>query len=76
MSDAETPEDVEAYDGWPDPDMFDYDVIGQQCDEILQKKRIVVFMGDRLNRVAQLKPAMYLRGTENILIDLVTNHEV
>jgi uroporphyrinogen decarboxylase len=32
---------------------------------------VVVFMGDRLNRIAQLKPAMYLRGSERILLDLV-----
>ena len=33
--------------------------------------KVVVFMGDRLNRCAQLKPAMYLRGVEQILLDLV-----
>ena len=57
LSDAETPEDIEAYPHWPDPDMFDYGVIERQCDEILRENRVVVFMGDRLNRVAQLKPA-------------------
>jgi len=76
LSDVETPEDIEAYGHWPDPDMFDYDVVEQQCDEILQKNRVVVFMGDRLNRVAQFKPAMYLRGTENIFIDLAANQEI
>jgi uroporphyrinogen decarboxylase len=76
LSDAETPEDIEAYDHWPDPDMFDYDVIEQQCDGILQRSRIVVFMGDRLNRVAQLKPAMYVRGTENIFVDLAAKPEI
>jgi uroporphyrinogen decarboxylase len=29
-----------------------------------------MFMGDRLNRIAQLKPAMYLRGVDQILIDM------
>lgn len=76
LSDAGTSEDIEAYDHWPDPDMFDYDVIEQQCDVILQRNRIVVFMGDRLNRVAQLKPAMYLRGTENIFVDLAVKQEI
>ena len=28
-------------------------------------------MGDRMNRCAQLKPAMYLRGIDQILVDLV-----
>ena len=73
LSDAETVEDIEAYGHWPDPDMFDYDVIEKQCDAILRQDRVVVFMGDRLNRVAQFKPAMYLRGTENIFFDLAAN---
>ena len=33
-------------------------------------------MGDRLNRMAQLKPAMYLRGMEQIYIDMVDNPEI
>ena len=76
LSDAESPEAIEAYAHWPSPDMFDYDIVEQQCDAILQDDRVVVFMGDRLNRVAQLKPAMYLRGTENILVDLAINREI
>jgi uroporphyrinogen decarboxylase len=76
LSSAETLEDIEAYDHWPDPDMFDYDVIEKQCDAILQEDRVVVFMGDRLNRIAQLKPAMYLRGTEDIFIDLAANPQI
>ena len=31
---------------------------------------------DRLNRVAQLKPAMYLRGIENIFMDLAMREEI
>lgn len=76
LSDAGTPGEIESYGHWPDPDMFDYSGIEQQCDAILQKNRIVVFMGDRLNRIAQLKPAMYLRGAENILIDLAASPEM
>ena len=33
-------------------------------------------MGDRLNRCAQLKPAMYVRGVEQILIDGMLNTEI
>jgi uroporphyrinogen decarboxylase len=73
---AEKPEDIENYDHWPHPDMFDYSVIEQQCDEILSGNRIVVFQGDRLNRVAQLKPAMYLRGAENIFVDFLIKPEI
>jgi uroporphyrinogen decarboxylase len=76
LSNAETLDDIEAYDNWPDPDMFDYDVVEKQCDAILREDRVVVFMGDRLNRIAQLKPAMYLRGTEDIFIDLAASPEI
>jgi uroporphyrinogen decarboxylase len=41
-----------------------------QCEEIRGEGRVAVFMGDRLNRMAQLKPAMCLRGVEQILEDL------
>jgi uroporphyrinogen decarboxylase len=76
LSDARTPDEIEAYGHWPDPGMFDYGVVEKQCDAVLQDDRIVVFMGDRLNRVAQLKPAMYLRGTENIFVDLASRPEM
>jgi uroporphyrinogen decarboxylase len=33
-------------------------------------------MGDRLNRIAQLKPAMYLRGTEEILMDIAVREDI
>jgi uroporphyrinogen decarboxylase len=73
---AESVEHVEDYPGWPSPDWFDYSVIGAQCDAIRAQGRVVVFMGDRLNRVAQLKPAMYLRGLEDIFIDLAARQEI
>jgi len=76
LAGAETPVDIESYTHWPDPDMFDYGVVEQQCDAILKENRVVVFMGDRLNRIAQLKPAMYLRGTENIFIDLAARQDM
>jgi uroporphyrinogen decarboxylase len=71
LATAETVEDIENYPHWPSPDSFNYSGIEAQCDAIRAKNRVVVFMGDRLNRVAQLKPAMYLRGMENILIDMI-----
>jgi uroporphyrinogen decarboxylase len=76
LSEAISPEDIDAYGHWPDPDMFDYSVIEEQCDAILEDERVVVFMGDRLNRVAQLKPAMYLRGTGHIFLDLGAHPEI
>jgi len=67
---ATTVEEVEAYDHWPSPDWFDYSDIAAQCAAIRAQGRVAVFMGDRLNRIAQLKPAMYLRGMEQILLDM------
>jgi len=64
------------YPHWPSADWFDYGCIEEQCDEIREKGRVVVFMGDRLNRFAQLKPAMYLRGVEQILIDMALNPDI
>jgi uroporphyrinogen decarboxylase len=72
----ESVEQIEAYAGWPSPDDFDYTVVEAQCDAIRAQGRVVVFMGDRLNRVAQLKPAMYLRGIENTFADLVLRPEI
>lgn len=72
--------EIESYPHWPSPDWFDYSPVKAQCDALRGQGRTVVFMGDRLNRVAQLKPAMYLRGVENILMDLALNpgiaHEI
>ena len=76
LSKADTLEDIEKYRNWPDPDWFDYAVVESQCDAVLREKRIVVFMGDRLNRVAQLKPTMYLRGTEEIFRDIAVRQEI
>jgi uroporphyrinogen decarboxylase len=69
-------DEIERYPHWPSPDAFDYSVIEAQCDHIREKGRVVVFMGDRLNRVAQLKPAMYLRGLENTFSDLALYPEI
>ena len=73
---AQSVEDIEGYAGWPSPDWFDYGAVAEQCQAIRGEGRAVVFMGDRLNRVAQLKPAMYLRGLENLFIDLAANPEM
>jgi uroporphyrinogen decarboxylase len=73
---VERVEDVELYSGWPSPDWFDYSTIEEQCERVREKGKVVVFMGDRLNRIAQLKPAIYLRGFEGILSDMVQNPEL
>jgi len=73
---AETVEAIEAYSRWPDPDWYDYSVLEAQCDTVRDGEHVVAFMGDRLNRVAQLKPAMYLRGTEEIFVDMISREEI
>ncbi len=71
LSSCAAVEEVEAYDHWPSPDWFDYGAIEAQCRALRDQGRVTVFMGDRLNRLAQFKPAMYLRGVERIFVDLV-----
>ena len=70
LAGAQTVEDVLAHGRWPSPDWFDYSTIAAQCQALHVQGRAAVFQGDRLNRIAQLKPAMYLRGVEQILLDM------
>ena len=76
LKSATTVDDIENYSHWPSADWFDYSEIEDQCNEIIAKDRVVVFMGDRMNRIAQLKPATYIRGMEEILIDMCINPEI
>jgi len=73
---AASVEEVRDYPRWPSPEAFDYSVVRGQVAEARQTGKVVVFMGDRLNRCAQLKPAMYLRGVEQILLDFALNPEI
>ncbi|MBN1642022.1 MAG: hypothetical protein JXA09_12375 [Anaerolineae bacterium] len=76
LAEMESVDEIECYPHWPSPDAFDYSMIEAQCDRIRDAGRVVVFMGDRLNRVAQLKPAMYLRGIEHSFSDLALRPEI
>jgi len=69
-------DEIESYAKWPKPEWFDYECIRQQAKTARQTGKVVAFMGDRLNRCAQLKPAMYVRGVEQILMDTVLNPEI
>ncbi len=60
--------EIEAYPGWPSPDWWDYSKVAEECDS--HAGYAVVNAGDRLDRTAQMKPAMYLRGMEQFLMDL------
>jgi uroporphyrinogen decarboxylase len=76
LADIQSVDEIERYPHWPSPDAYDYSVIEGQCDRIREAGRVVVFMGDRLNRVAQLKPALYLRGLENTFLDLALRPKI
>ena len=76
LRDAKSVDDLRDYPKWPSPDWFDYDCVADQVAEARRTGKVVVFMGDRLNRCAQLKPAMYLRGIDQILLDLALAPEV
>jgi len=76
LADARSVEDVLAYNGWPSVDWFDYTPVPAEARAVREAGRVAVFMGDRLNRIAQLKPAMYLRGVEQTLLDLSLNPDI
>ena len=61
---AQSVDEVRDYPKWPSPDWFDYACVADQVAEAGRTGKVVVFMGDRMNRCAQLKPAMYLRGVQ------------
>lgn len=73
---ATSVDEIENYPKWPKAEWFDYECVGEQARQAKEKGKIVVFMGDRLNRCAQLKPAMYVRGVEQILVDMILNPEI
>ncbi len=66
---ATTVRDILEYPKWPKAEWFGYGDIARQCRQ--HPGRAIVFVGDRLNRTSLLKAAMYLRGTAEILLDLV-----
>ena len=76
LKDARSIEEVRDYPKWPSPDWFDYRCVAEQVAEARRTGKVVVFMGDRMNRCAQLKPAMYLRGIDQILLDVALAPEV
>ena len=76
LRDARSVEEVRGYPKWPSPEWFDYGVVRGQVAEARRAGKVVVFIGDRLNRCAQLKPAMYLRGVEQILLDFALSPDI
>lgn len=76
LESATTVEEIENYPKWPRPEWFDYECVREQARQARATGKVVVFMGDRLNRCAQLKPAMYVRGVEQILVDMMINQDI
>jgi len=76
LEEAGSLEEIRDWPQWPSPDWFDYECVRAQAAEARRAGKVVVFMGDRTNRCAQLKPAMYLRGIARILEDLALNPEI
>jgi len=76
LSEATSVDQIRDYPKWPNPDWFDYQPVREQVAQARATGKVVVFMGDRMNRCAQLKPAMYVRGIEQILLDLALNPEI
>lgn len=66
--------EIDRYAGWPSPDWWDYCTLADDCRQVGDK--CVVYVGDRMDRTAQLKPAMYLRGVEQIMLDMALNPEI
>lgn len=74
LAGAESVKDIENYPGWPSPESYDYSQVEKMAD--LYSEYAVICGGDRLNRTAQLKPAMYLRGVQQVMLDLALNPEM
>ena len=76
LREAQTVDEALAYAKWPSPDDYDYSVVAEQGRRVRDAGRVACFMGDRLNRIAQLKPAMYLRGVDQALMDVALNPDL
>lgn len=62
--------DIQNYP-WPDPDHYNYSVIPNLCEKY--DDYAILNVGDRLNRTSVLKAAMYLRGMQQLMIDMALN---
>ena len=74
LAGAETVQDIDKYSGWPSPDWYDYSQVARLAAR--HAEFAVVCGGDRLNRTAQLKTGMYLRGVEQMMLDLALNSKM
>lgn len=68
-------EEIEKYNRWASPDWWDYSSVYQDCERY-HPQYAVINVGDRLDRTAQLKPMMYLRGVQQAFLDLYRNPKI
>ena len=78
LASAESVGDVRNYAHWPSADQWDYDGVPAEIEAIRQKAGDVFIWngGDRVDRTAQLKPMMYLRGIQQTFLDLALRPEM
>jgi len=70
-----TVEEIDAYERWPSPEWWDYSALKEECAKY-HPRYFVINKGDRMDRTAQLKPMMYLRGIQQTFIDLAKNPQI
>jgi uroporphyrinogen decarboxylase len=70
-----TTEEINKYDHWASADWWDYSKLKAEC-MVYHPQYCVINVGDRLDRTAQLKPIMYLRGIQQTFIDLAMNPKI
>jgi uroporphyrinogen decarboxylase len=73
LADAQTVADVEAHP-WPDPDWFDYEGLRATCEALSEYALVIRDPGP--NATCVLRLAMFLRGMEAFLVDMVMNPEL
>jgi len=72
LSEARSIGDLEKFD-WPDPEQFDISGMEAVCSRY--EKYAVVLCDERTNRTTVLHQGIYLRGMEQIMLDIALNPE-
>ncbi len=75
LANMKTVEEITAYPRWASPDWWDYAKVKEDCAQY-HPEFCVINVGDRLDRTAQLKPMMYLRGIQQAFVDLALSPKI
>jgi uroporphyrinogen decarboxylase len=73
LAGAQTPTDIEAHP-WPDPDWFDYEGMRPICETLSEYALVIRDPGP--NATCVLRLAMFLRGTEQFMMDMALNPDL